>query len=165
MKLHCEICALLDPTTKEYRLGDHTEIATINVLKLDLPLTAEMFESLNSERELPVPWMPGATWSSMMCPRNILHGIFARWEGRFEQATEDGGPTEILTDDGWYPIKKTVDEIGGQEESRTDKIKHMRQAGFSNKKIAKRFNISRSRVSQIINKVKHGKETTEKTED
>jgi hypothetical protein len=160
MKLHCEKCALLDPTSGEYRIGDHSEIAVVNVEKLDLPFEVSMFESLNAERELPVPWVPGVTWDTMMCPRNRLHSIFVPWEGRMELAAEEGGVAMILTDAGWHPVKKDIPEEK-MEISRTDKIKNMREAGFTNKKIAKRFNISRSRVSQIINKVKHEKETIE----
>ena len=155
MKLHCEICALFDPVTGEYRIGDHTEIAVVNTEKLNLPLDASMFKSLMPERGLAAPWMPGAEWSSMKCPRGS-HNIFVLWDERAEMATREGGPAAILTEEGWYPTKKAVEKSEEQtEDTRTEKILKMREAGFSNKKIAKRFSISRSRISQIIGKAKN----------
>ena len=100
MILHCQICSCQ---------GTHTStdsaIATIETDKLTLPLTPDMFSSVNPEREIPTPWQPGVDWQTMKCPR----GNHLPWGIPFDetdQAMIDGGPKQLLTDEGLIDVKQ-----------------------------------------------------------
>jgi len=100
MKLHCKICSL-----NGTNLSKDSEIAEINTSKLNLPLTYDMFTSIDPEAGIPDPWLDGVEWDTMICPR----GKHLPWGIDFddtEQAMEDGGPRQILTDDGIVETQK-----------------------------------------------------------
>jgi len=99
MILHCMICSAGGTHT-----SSDSAIATIEKDKLDLPLTPEMFTSINPERHIPDPWRPGVNWQTMKCPRgNHLPWGIAHTD--IDQAIRDGGPAQLLTDEGMIDIK------------------------------------------------------------
>lgn len=100
MILHCMICSLGGT-----HINSDSAIAVVDMEKLDLPLDSSMFTSLMPERELPPPWQPGADWQNMKCPRgnHLPWGIEL---DETDQAMKDGGPKQILTDEGFVETKK-----------------------------------------------------------
>lgn len=99
MILHCMVCSVG---------GTHTStdsaIATIDRSKLKLPLTPEMFTSVNPERHIPSPWLPGVDWQTMICPR----GNHLPWGIDYQdtdQAIKEGGPKQLLTDEGLIDVE------------------------------------------------------------
>ena len=102
MILHCQICSCQ---------GTHTStdsaIATIETDKLTLPLTPDMFSSVNPEREIPTPWQPGVDWQTMKCPRGN-HLPWGIAYDKISQAIKDGGPKQLLTDEGVIDVKQVL---------------------------------------------------------
>jgi len=101
MKLHCKICSCGGT-----HLSTDSEIGTIND-NIGLPLTPEMFSSLNPEREIPAPWRAGVDWQTMKCPRGP-HLPWGVEHSDIEQAMKAGGPHELLTESGMLNITKPV---------------------------------------------------------
>jgi hypothetical protein len=93
-------------------ISEDSAIATIDESKLKLPLTPEMFTSLNSDRYLPAPWLPGTDWQNMKCPRGRAHLPWGINYQDIDQAIKDGGPKQILTDEGMIevPLENSVEQ-------------------------------------------------------
>ena len=102
MKLHCQICSIQGTHTSE-----DSEIATIDIDKLTLPLAPEMFTSVNPEREIPTPWLTGVDWLTMKCPRGN-HLPWGITHDKIDQAMKDGGPAQLLTDQGLIDVVPAV---------------------------------------------------------
>ena len=99
MILHCQICSL-----NGTHINEDSAIATIDRSKLKLPLTPEMFTSVNPERHIPPPWLPGVDWQTMICPR----GNHLPWGIDYQdtdQAIREGGPKQLLTDEGLIDVE------------------------------------------------------------
>jgi len=85
-------------------ISTDSAIATIDLSKLKLPLTPEMFTSINPERHIPPPWLPGVDWQTMKCPR----GNHLPWGIDYhdtDQAIREGGPKQLLTDEGLVDVE------------------------------------------------------------
>lgn len=86
-------------------ISTDSAIATIEKDKLKLPLTPEMFTSIDPKRGIPAPWMSGANcWSLMKCPR----GNHLPWGIDYQdtdQAIREGGPKQLLTDEGLIDVE------------------------------------------------------------
>jgi len=116
MILHCMICS-----AGGTHISSDTAIGVVDMEKLDLPLDSLMFTSLMPERELPPPWQLGAGgWKNMKCPRgnHLPWGIEL---DKTDQAMENGGPKQILTDEGFVETKKP-EKTGVWEEPEIDDI-------------------------------------------
>lgn len=99
MILHCMICSVGGT-----HISEDSAIATIDRAKLKLPLTPEMFTSINPERHIPLPWLPGVDWQTMKCPR----GNHLPWGIDYQdtdQAIREGGPKQLLTDEGLVDVE------------------------------------------------------------
>lgn len=105
MKLHCMICSLQGT----HRSAD-SEIAIIDKAKLQLPLTPDMFSSINPERGYPEPWLPGVDWQTMWCPRGRSHLPWGIDYKDIEQAIKEGGPRQLLTDEGMVDVPRDKPE-------------------------------------------------------
>ena len=100
MFLHCKICSL-----NGTHISEDSAIATIDRAKLKLPLAPEAFTSINPERHIPDPWLPGVDWQTMICPR----GNHLPWGIDYKdiaQAMRYGGPKQILTDEGLIDVEQ-----------------------------------------------------------
>ena len=98
MILHCQICSC-----QGTHISKDSAIATINTDKIALPLTPDMFTSVNPEREIPTPWLLGVNWQTMRCPRGN-HLPWGLPMDDVHRAMIDGGPAQILTDEGLIDI-------------------------------------------------------------
>lgn len=100
MILHCMICSLGGS-----HINSDSAIGVVDIEKLDLPLKHSMFTSLMPERELSAPWQLGADWQNMKCPRgnHLPWGIEL---DETDQAMKDGGPKQILTNEGFIETQK-----------------------------------------------------------
>lgn len=108
--LHCEICALYDEQDESYRLHEQSEIAVLDEKALRLPLTWQMFGSINPKREIPSIWQPNALWQTLKClwaPQVEGQG-HSPWKLRDDKETQlrmtQGGPARLLTNRGWIEI-------------------------------------------------------------
>ena len=106
MKLHCMVCS-----AQGTHMSQDTEIATVDRKKLNLPLTHDMFTSPNPEGGLYAPWLPGTDWQTMFCPRGKAHLPWGIGYNDTAQAIRDGGPHQILTDEGTVDVKQPVPTI------------------------------------------------------
>lgn len=100
MILHCQICSI-----QGTHISEDSAIATIDEKKLKLPLTPEMFTSINPEREIPAPWMPGTDWQNMQCPKGRAHLPWGIDFTDIDQAIKDGGPKQLLTGEGMIDVR------------------------------------------------------------
>lgn len=132
MKLHCRICSC-----QGTHISEDSAIATIDASKLRLPLEPTMFTSLNPERGIPTPWRPGVDWQTMRCPR----GNHLPWGidyADIEQAMKDGGPKQILTDEGMIDVQSVpTSEIlcpkcGKEFKSRAGQVSHTKTCSVEN---------------------------------
>lgn len=107
MILHCAICSV-----QGTHMSEDSAIATIDESKLKLPLTSEMFTSINPERDIPVPWRQGVDWQTMQCPRGSVHLPWGIEYQDIDQAIRDGGPKQLLTDKGKVdvPVPNPVEQ-------------------------------------------------------
>jgi hypothetical protein len=103
MILHCFRCS-----AQGTRLSRFSELAKIDVKKLRLPLTLEMFSDPWPERRKGVPptWRLPFKWYQWNC----WHGgppWGADRQAKFDEARKKGGPDKIFTDEGWVYIDET----------------------------------------------------------
>lgn len=110
MKLHCMVCSC-----QGTHISEDSAIATIDESKLKLPLTPEMFTSINPDRDIPAPWLPGTDWQSMKCPRGRAHLPWGINFKDIDQAIRDGGPKQILTDKGMISTNEIRSFYQGQK--------------------------------------------------
>ncbi len=109
--LHCKICALGGDHP-----GDHSKIATVDMVRIKAPVSPDMFRSPYPDRVPQDPWPPNTPWARMICPR-CHNPIWAFTQDQYLVATAKGGPDEILiseeTSDGQkkYRLAK-VDQLG-----------------------------------------------------
>jgi len=108
--LHCEICAMVDEQADIYRLHEHSEVAVLDEKALRLPLTWQMFGSINPKRQIPSIWPPNALWQTIKCvwaPQIEGQG-HSPWKLKDDKETQkrmaQGGPSRLLTNRGWIEI-------------------------------------------------------------
>ena len=111
LELHCEVCANAGGRT---RVSQDTLIATFKPENVKLPLDGSMFDSPIPSRGVPPPWLAGAKWLDMFCPRGRTH---LPWWGVADEAImadfrSNGGPAHLLTNRGTF----TLTEDGIEEE-------------------------------------------------
>jgi len=104
MKLICRICSRFDDGG---RIDPGAAIAHITSGDLSLPLDPKTFTSLAPERGMPAPWREGVTWDRMFCPKG-QHLPWAIKSDDLRDAIKDGGPREILTDEGLVQVSTRV---------------------------------------------------------
>jgi hypothetical protein len=98
MILHCEICS-----SGGERLTSDSAIAIVDSKNLRLPLTGAMFLPMYPQRGQTRPWPDTFSWKDFNCPRH--RGlIWAFSEAQMSEATKNGGPSRILTENGWTPV-------------------------------------------------------------